>query len=122
MRTPYMQFAAAVCCLLSARQTLAVEFEWVTIGNPGNIADTEVMDQGHTTGYGAVSYEFRIGKFEVTNAQYFEFLNAVAATDEYGLFNPYMQSLPSGGIVRTGDVGISAYHDASAGTDVVYFD
>jgi formylglycine-generating enzyme required for sulfatase activity len=57
----------------------------VTVGNPGNVADG--------TGYGAVSYTYRIGKFEVTAAQYTEFLNAVASTtDDYGLYSPNMWS------------------------------
>ena len=46
-----------------------VDFDWATVGNSGNAADT--------TGYGAVPYEYRISKHEVTNTQYAEFLNAV---------------------------------------------
>ena len=34
-------------------------------------------------GVGTVAYEFRMGKTEVTNAQYMEFLNAVAASDPF---------------------------------------
>ena len=52
----------------------AVNIETVLVGNPGNAADTQMMSDG-TTGYGAVPYEYRIGKYEVTNAQYAEFLN-----------------------------------------------
>ena len=44
----------------------------VLVGNPGNIADP-------STGYGAVSYAFRMSKYKVTIAQYAEFLNAVAS-------------------------------------------
>ena len=40
----------------------------VTVGNSGNADDT------HGDGYGGVDYEYRIGKYEVTNAQYTEFL------------------------------------------------
>ena len=36
---------------------------------------------------GAVDYAYNIGTYEVTNAQYVEFLNAVAKTDGYGLYN-----------------------------------
>ena len=39
------------------------------VGNLGNAADT--------TGYGAVGYAYSIGKYEVTLAQYTEFLNNV---------------------------------------------
>ena len=54
----------------------------VSIGNPGNTADD--------TGYGSVGYVYEIGKYEVTTGQYTEFLNAVAATDVYGLYNTDM--------------------------------
>jgi sulfatase modifying factor 1 len=71
--------------------TQAVNIEWVTVGNPGNAPDTEVMiccstTGAGTSGYGSVSYEYRIGKYEVTAGQYTEFLNAVAADDTYGLW------------------------------------
>ena len=46
----------------------AVTIDWVTVGDPGNACDTQ--PQGC---FGAVSYEYRIGKFEVTNAQYADF-------------------------------------------------
>ena len=41
----------------------------MTVGDAGNEADT--------TSYGAVGYEFQIQKFEFTNGEYVEFLNAV---------------------------------------------
>jgi formylglycine-generating enzyme len=69
--------AAAFCATVSfASATNAVQIETVLVGNAGNAADTQIMSDG-TTGYGAVPYEYRIGKYEVTNAQYAEFLNAV---------------------------------------------
>jgi sulfatase modifying factor 1 len=59
----------------------AVVFDWVTVGNPGNVPDTQIMDKGpvpdFTTGYGAVDYTYRIAREQVTNLQYVEFLNAV---------------------------------------------
>ena len=36
---------------------------------------------------GSVGYNYNIGKYEVTAGQYTEFLNAVARTDTYGLYN-----------------------------------
>ncbi len=60
--------------------------ETVTVGNPGNAADTRY----NTPGYGSVDYIYDIGKYEVTAGQYTEFLNAVAATDTYGLYNTDM--------------------------------
>jgi formylglycine-generating enzyme len=63
--------------------------ETVLVGNPGNMADTEVMWDG-TKGYGRVNYDYRIGKYEVTAGQYCEFLNAVAKTDTYKLYSTSM--------------------------------
>lgn len=79
----------------------AVTIDWVTVGDAGNISDTEVMNDG-TTGYGSVSYVYWIGKYEVTNSQYCEFLNAVAREDPYGLYNPDMSRgvWDTGGIIR----------------------
>lgn len=57
----------------------------VPVRNAGNSPDP-------TTGglYGAVAYNYHLGKYEVTAGQYTEFLNAVARTDTYGLYNPSM--------------------------------
>jgi dienelactone hydrolase/formylglycine-generating enzyme required for sulfatase activity len=67
--------------------------ETVTVGSPGNKADR--------AGYGAVAYEFRIGKFEVTNAEFCEFLNGVAKTDAHSLYDSRMAG-EYGGIARSG--------------------
>ena len=50
------------------------------MGDAGNAADT--------SGYRSVPYSFQMGKYDVTAAQYSQFLNAVAKTDAYGLYNP----------------------------------
>ena len=68
-----------------------ITIETVRVGNPGNAADTQVMNDG-TTGYGAVDYNYNIGKYEVTAGQYCEFLNAVARVDTYSLYNTNMWS------------------------------
>lgn len=60
--------------------------EMVTVGNAGNAADTRY----DSTGFGAVGYEFQIGKYEITAGQYCAFLNAVAKSDPYGLYCNYM--------------------------------
>jgi formylglycine-generating enzyme required for sulfatase activity len=75
------------------------------VGNPGNAADTRY----NPAGYGSVSYVYRICKHEVTNMQYTEFLNAVAATDPYGLYNTSMGSDTFGGITRSGSSGSYTY-------------
>jgi sulfatase modifying factor 1 len=76
----------------------AVAIEYATIGDAGNDADT--------TGYGAVAYEYRIGKYEVTNTQYAQFLNAAAQTDTHGL---YHIGIATHGIARNGSSGSFSY-------------
>lgn len=100
----------------------SITFDWVTVGNAGNAADS-------TTGYGAVSYTYNIAKTEVTNAQYVEFLRAKAATDTHGLYATEMGSETWGGIVRTGSSGSYGYSVKPAapgqgpgGTDYRYDD
>ncbi|MDR1279319.1 MAG: formylglycine-generating enzyme family protein, partial [Opitutaceae bacterium] len=94
---------------------ISVTIETVTIGNPGNNGDTVTMvTDGGSTGYGAVSYTYEIGTKEVTSGQYAAFLNAVAATDTYGLYNEFMdRTLHSGdygcGITRSGAPGSYEY-------------
>lgn len=87
---------------------LAVDVATVPVGNVGNLADS--------TGYGAVDYFYRIGKFEVTAGQYCAFLNAVAATDTYGLYNTNMYSSLYGcKIARAGSPGSYTYSVSSSG-------
>ena len=107
-----MRLLFALTALLFALPAHAVTVDWVTVDDPGNAADTEVMtcceSSTGTTGYGSVSYVYQISKHEVTNTQYAEFLNAVADTDTYGLYNFSMGSIPShGGISQT--VGPGGY-------------
>ena len=79
----------------------AVTFGWAAVGNPGNAADS--------TGFGAVADTYRISNHEVTNDQYTEFLNAVAATDTNGLYNSSMDTDARGGITRSGSSGSFTY-------------
>jgi formylglycine-generating enzyme required for sulfatase activity len=52
---------------------------------------------------------FFISKYEVTNAQYAEFLNAVAADDDpHALYNEFMAT-PTGGITSTQNGGSTSY-------------
>ena len=72
------------------------------VGNAGNAADT--------TGYGAVTNPFAIGKYDVTVGQYTSFLNAVGATDTYGLYNTDISiDLNVAGISRSGSSGSYRY-------------
>jgi len=83
--------------------TYAVMIDFADIGNAGNAPDT------HGAGYGAVSYNYAISKTEVTNAQYVEFLNSIAATDSYDLYDTNMGNSVPGGIARTGSPGSYTY-------------
>jgi formylglycine-generating enzyme required for sulfatase activity len=98
--------------LIGAGAADALEFDWVTVGDPGNACDQQM--QGC---FGAVTYTYQISKYEVTNAQYAEFLNAVAATDTYGLYDTQMsEALGYGGIRSSGDPG-SLTFEAIAGRE-----
>ena len=94
-----------ICCLSVPSLVAAdLDFDWATVGNAGNAGD--VHAQGT---FGAVDYTYLISKTEVTNAQYAEFLNAVAKTDAHGLYNTNMGSNARGGITRSGDTGSFQY-------------
>jgi formylglycine-generating enzyme required for sulfatase activity len=108
--------AAFGCAYTTYAQPL-VSIQTVTVGDAGNAADSRVMDDG-TSGYGSVSYEFQIGKYEVTIAEYTTFLNSVAAvtSDAYtvNLWNPNMASdLRIAGISRSGEGTLSAPYSYS---------
>ena len=99
--------AALVVALLTslALPAQAVTIDWVTVGNPGNAADTT----GLPNPAGAVADSFQIMKYEFTNQQYADFLNSVAATDTYSLYNASMGSDARGGITRSGTSGAYTY-------------
>jgi formylglycine-generating enzyme len=71
---------------LDGSWTGLASLETVPVGDPGNAPDTRYA----TLGYGSVGYTYSIGKYEITAGQYCEFLNAVAKTDPYGLYNTNM--------------------------------
>ncbi len=94
--------AAALVAVATASSLNAqplVTIETVTVGDPGNAADT--------TTYGAVADLFAIGKYEVTIGQYTTFLNSAASitADAYlvDLWSANMASnLNIAGISRSG--------------------
>ncbi|MGA2255960.1 MAG: SUMF1/EgtB/PvdO family nonheme iron enzyme, partial [Thermoguttaceae bacterium] len=76
--------------------------QFVTVGDSSNAADT--------TGYGSVPYVYQMGKYDVTVGQYCQFLNAVATTDTYGLYNSGMSTdMPTFGIEQSGIPGSHSY-------------
>ena len=93
--SPITAIAVLICAGLASAGTRAdlsgdfvldfaatMDMPFMDVGNAGNVADS--------TGFGAVGYDYRIGKFEVTAGQYVEFLNAVASADTYGLYDAGM--------------------------------
>jgi formylglycine-generating enzyme required for sulfatase activity len=108
---------AALLFVLPAHAEVSIE--WVTVGDPGNAGDPQASCTGCGPGttFGAVAYEYRIGKYEVTNAQYTEFLNAVAATDTYGLYNIFMGS-GYGGITQNCSSGPCTYSTVAGREDI----
>jgi sulfatase modifying factor 1 len=81
---------------------------WVTIGDAGNAPDSSMFGGS----FGAVDYVYRIGKYEVINDQYPEFLNAVARADPHDLYHPNMDVANDvhGGIQRnSGEAGFTYF-------------
>lgn len=99
---------ATLIVALLALPTSAVTISTVRIDHPGNAPDARYLNSKQPK-LGSVAKPFNIGKTEVTNAQYVEFLNAVAAADTYGLFNVNMTNIDDGGIVRSGAPGSYSY-------------
>ena len=76
----------------------------VPVGEEFNLGDDTNGNRG------AVVYEYQIGTYEITNAEYQAFLNVVAKTDSfYGLYNTQMGSAANGGIMRSGQNGNFIY-------------
>ncbi len=75
---------------------------FVPVGDAGNLPDKN--------GSGAVGYNYQIGTYDVTAAQYAVFLNAVAASDPYSVWNTFMATAPQAvGINRAGADGSYNY-------------
>ena len=93
----------ALLAVMSAGTKADINYaDYVPVGNAGNAADA-------VTGHGAVSYNYYISRYEVTNTQYAEFLNAKARTDPNALYNVSMASGTQGGITRSGSDGSYTY-------------
>jgi sulfatase modifying factor 1 len=88
-----------------AAQAAPVTYDLVPVGNAGNANDPATGNL-----YGGVAYDYQIGKYDVTIGQYTAFLNAVAATDTYSLYNASMgTALNIAGISRAGSSGSYTY-------------
>ena len=97
------------CCMIlshfaRAAAGSAVTIPTVLVGDFGNANDALTGNL-----YGGVSYAYRIGTYEVTNAQYAEFLNAKAASDPLSLYSTEWAAMPAAGITRSGVSGSYTY-------------
>ena len=111
---PFSAWLAALACLLAAPAgAVPITYDMVTVGNPGNAnnpAASGIYGGVAYDYYGGVAYDYQIGKYDVTIGQYTAFLNAVAATDTYSLYNSSMRTNGYiAGISRTGKSGHYAY-------------
>lgn len=95
MNVPIFVLSFGLAGLFPSPAFAALNIDYVSVGNSGNISDT--------TGYGAVAYDYQIGKYEVTNTQYTAFLNAVdpGGVNPNGIYNAAMGGHPRGGIAFT---------------------
>ena len=84
-----------------AQRLWRVFIPFVNVTNAGNMPDS--------SGKGAVTYNFRIGKFEISHRQYAGFLNAIAAEDLHHLYVTNMTTDSHGGIIRSGNPGDYLY-------------
>ena len=93
--------------LVAALATIAtpafavVNMSWTTIGNVGNQADPATGGR-----YGSVDHVYAIGTYEVTNAQYCEFLNAKGEGNIAGIYSGWMGG---NGITQSGSIGSYTY-------------
>ena len=115
LKTTLLALSLTGLAALPARADIGYQF--VPVGDPGNAADTNTG-----AAYGSVSYNYNIGKYEVTLTQYTAFLNAVAAADPYGLYNPSMGTdMNSAGISRSGSDGSYTYSVIGSGNRPVTY-
>ena len=102
----------SIVSALLATQMASGDFaiQMTNIGDPGNAPDYPYPDPWIPVG--SVSYTYQISTYEVSVAQYTEFLNAAAASDPNGLWR---ESMETGGgiglpiITRSGMEGSYAY-------------
>ena len=109
--------SASALFLLMLTAHADIVFDMRYIGNPGNTPDPTPYGPPYDPYYhGQVNYDYQIGTYEATVAQYTEFLNAKATSDPYGLYDDSMSTgggAGSGYIFRSGASGSYTYSVAS---------
>jgi len=111
-------FFLAVACGALHQHAHATTILTVPVGNPGNPADMRFVST-YGIGFGSVRYHFNIGKYEVTNAQYSDFLNAVDPTgaNALALYSGGMSSDARGGILFNGGAAESSKYSTKPGRE-----
>ncbi|MEX2170648.1 MAG: SUMF1/EgtB/PvdO family nonheme iron enzyme [Pirellulales bacterium] len=98
----YSLMSIALFGAIRTHASHALNIETVLVGNPNNPNDpTDGNDlEDGIQHFGSVAYSFRMGKYEVTNAQYLEFLNIKDPSGEntLGLYHDGMTTNANGGI------------------------
>jgi len=122
MRKAFAAMAAlALLCLgISAQADVfnlgpgLTNLETVPVGDPGNTGE---LSGGRICG--AVDHGYRIATYEVTAAQYTDFLNNKAKTDPYGLYNELMSASTTYGcgIERSGSGTLEDPYSYSVAND-----
>ena len=104
-----MRRLLVLAALLFALPAQAVTIDWVPSATRATRADTPSTNC-YAADCGSVAYDYCISKYEVTNAQYAEFLNAKAASDPLGpLQHEHGLDATFGGITRSGSPGSYTY-------------
>ena len=89
-----------------------VTMSWTSIGNVNNAADPSTGSL-----YGSVDHAYNIGTYEVTNAQYVDFLNAMGASNSNGIYTGTMGNTGGtynyGNIIQSGSSGSYTYSVSS---------
>ena len=117
-----LAFAVVFVAMLLGLQAHAVTINWTPVGNPGaanDVADGDSKTPG-VQHYGWVNYNYNIDKYDVTNAQYVEFLNSKDpnGANTLGLYSTYMTSqIPFGGIDYNANADPGAKYSAKSGDE-----
>ncbi|BBO32081.1 formylglycine-generating enzyme family protein [Lacipirellula parvula] len=109
-----MRFSiVAITFWIAGGAAQAVDIHWVTVGNPGNFGGPETYGRV----FGSVAYAYEIGRFEVTNGQYAEFLNSKdpAGTNSLSLYHASMASDANGGILLNASAALGAKFETKPG-------
>ncbi len=97
--------AAVAIASATSLSASSIPMTTVEVGDPGNAPDPAT---GGTLG--SVGYNYNIGTYDVTLTQYTAFLNSVARSDPYGLYNTSLATdLNVAGISRAGTSGSFRY-------------